>query len=418
MSFEDAVPFDEKSFSIFSHRPTMLLWFSRVTTALAYQMQAVAVGWQIYNLTSSPFMLGMVGLMMFLPGILLVLVTGQVADRFNRSVVIRVAQGFMATSVGVLAVATFMGTATTPLILACVFVIGAGRAFESTIMQAMPPTVVPLSVLPRAIAGLSAAYQAATVIGPTIGGLLLILGIGYVYAACFLLFIASGTFIWLLRVKPGAPSREPVSIKTLFAGIHFVAKNPIVLGAMSLDMFAVIFGGATALLPIFARDIFHVDEWGFGLMRAMPAVGALTVSFLLAHFPIRRHLGRIMFTGVASFGLSTIVFGLSTYFPLSLVALFFIGASDMLSVVVRQPLIQIETPDAMRGRVSAVNSLFIGTSNQIGEFESGVTAAWFGTVPSVLIGGLGTILIVAAWIKIFPTLFNVHTFEERYRKES
>jgi len=417
MSVEEAVPFDEKSFSIFGHRPTALLWLARVTTALAYQMQAVAVGWQIYELTSSPFMLGMVGLMMFFPGFLLVLVTGQVADRFNRSVVIRIAQGFMAAAVCVLAISTEAGTITTPVILGCVFVVGAGRAFESTIMQAMPPTVVPLSVLPRAIAGLSAAYQAATVIGPTVGGLLLILGIAYVYAACFILFIASGTFIWLIRLKPGAPSREPVSLRTLFAGIHFVATNPIVLGAMSLDMFAVIFGGATALLPIFARDIFHVDEWGFGIMRAMPAVGALTVSFLLAHLPIRRHLGRIMFTGVASFGVSTIVFGLSTSFPLSLVALFFIGASDMLSVVVRQPLIQIETPDPMRGRVSAVNSLFIGTSNQIGEFESGVTAAWLGTVPSVVIGGLGTLLIVAAWTRIFPSLFNIHTFEERHRKD-
>ncbi len=415
MIFDEAAPFDEKSFSIFRSRPVTLLWFARVTTALAYQMQAVAVGWQIYVMTSSAFLLGMVGLMMFIPGVLLVLVTGQVADRFNRSLVIRLAQAVEALAVGVLAVATATDTVTTPLILSCVFMLGAGRAFESTIMQALPPTIVPPAVLPRAIAGLSAAYQAATVIGPALGGLLLILGIGYVYAMCCLLFVASSVLIWMIRIQHSTEKREPVSIETLFAGIHFISKNPVVLGAMSLDMFAVIFGGATALLPIFARDIFQVDTWGLGVMRAMPAAGALMVSFLLAHYPIKRHLGRIMYAGVALFGVSTIVFGLSTWFPLSLIALFILGASDMLSVVVRQPLIQLETPDAMRGRVSAVNSLFIGTSNQIGEFESGVTAHWFGVVPAVVIGGLGTILIVGIWIKAFPALFRVHTFEQRYK---
>jgi MFS family permease len=415
MIFEEAQPFDEKNFSIFRYRPVMLMWFARVFTALAYQMQAVAVGWQIYELTSSPFLLGMVGLMMFIPGVLLVLVVGQVADRFNRSVVIRIAQAVEAAAVGVLAVATLTGTVNVPLMMACVLTIGAGRAFESAILQALPPSIVPPSALPRTIAGLSAAYQAASVIGPAVGGVLLILGNAWVYVTCFVLFLASSTLIWLIRIRHMPPRREPVTLETLFAGINFIAKNPIVLGAMSLDLFAVIFGGATALLPIFARDIFHVDEWGFGIMRAMPAIGALTVSFALAHFPIRRNLGRVMFGGVAMFGLSTILFGLSTSFPLSLFFLFMLGASDMFSVVVRQPLIQLETPDSMRGRVSAVNSLFIGTSNQIGEFESGVTAAWFGTVPAVVLGGAGTLLIVAIWIKVFKPLYDVHTFEQRYR---
>ena len=415
MIFEEAQPFDEKNFSIFRYRPVMLMWFARVATALAYQMQAVAVGWQIYELTSSPFLLGMVGLMMFIPGVLLVLVVGQVSDRFNRSVVIRIAQAVEAAAVGVLAVATLAGTVNVPLMMACVLTIGAGRAFESAIMQALPPSIVPPSVLPRTIAGLSAAYQAASVIGPAIGGVLLILGNAYVYAICFVLFLASSALIWLIHIRHTPPKREPVTLETLFAGVNFIAKNPIVLGAMSLDLFAVVFGGATALLPIFARDIFHVDEWGFGIMRAMPAIGALTISFALAHFPIRKNLGRVMFGGVAMFGLSTILFGLSTSFPLSLFFLFMLGASDMFSVVVRQPLIQLETPDSMRGRVSAVNSLFIGTSNQIGEFESGVTAAWFGTVPAVVIGGAGTLLIVAIWIKVFKPLYDVHTFEQRYK---
>jgi MFS family permease len=415
MILDEAQPFDEKNFSIFRYRPVMLMWFARVFTALAYQMQAVAVGWQIYELTSSPFLLGMVGLMMFIPGVLLVLVVGQVSDRFNRSVVIRIAQAVEAAAVGVLAITTLTGTVSVPLMMACVLTIGAGRAFESAILQALPPSIVPPSVLPRTIAGLSAAYQAASVIGPAVGGVLLILGNAWVYVTCFVLFLASSTFIWLIRIQHTPPKREPVTLATLFAGINFIAKNPIVLGAMSLDLFAVVFGGATALLPIFARDIFHVDEWGFGIMRAMPAIGALTVSFALAHFPIRRNLGRVMFGGVAMFGLSTILFGLSTSFPLSLFFLFMLGASDMFSVVVRQPLIQLETPDSMRGRVSAVNSLFIGTSNQIGEFESGVTAAWFGTVPAVVIGGAGTLLIVAIWIKVFKPLYDVHTFEQRYK---
>ena len=417
MSAEEPVPFDEKSFSIFRNRPVMLMWFARVTTALAYQMQAVAIGWQIYDLTSSAFLLGMVGLMMFIPGVLLVLVVGQVSDRFNRSIVIRVAQAIEALAVSVLAVTTLTDTISVPIMMACVLTIGAGRSFESAIMQALPASIVPPAALPRTIAALSAAYQAATVIGPAIGGFLLILGNAYVYVTCVVLFLASSTFIWLIRIQHTPPKREPVTLETLFAGINFIAKNPIVLGAMSLDLFAVIFGGATALLPIFARDIFEVGTTGLGIMRAMPAIGALTVAFTLSHFPIRKHLGRVMFGGVAMFGLSTILFGLSTSFPLSLFFLFLLGASDMFSVVVRQPLIQLETPDNMRGRVSAVNSLFIGTSNQIGEFESGVTAAWFGAIPSVIIGGAGTLLIVAIWIKVFKPLYEVHTFEQRYKNE-
>jgi len=411
----ETAPFDERSFSIFRYRPVTLLWFARVASALAYQMQAVAVGWQIYDLTSSPFQLGMVGMMMFIPGVLLVLVVGQVADRFNRKRVICIAQAVEAAAIAVLVVATLSGFVNTALILSCVFMLGSGRAFESAIMQALPTAVVPPVVLPRTIAGLSAAYQAATVLGPAVGGLLLVVGTVYVYAVCCALIVLSSALIVMVRMTHAAPRREPVTFESLFAGIHFVRKNPIVLGAMSLDMFAVIFGGATALLPIFARDIFDVGTWGLGVMRAMPAIGALTVSFALSRWPVTKNLGRVMYAGVAMFGVSTVVFGLSTWFPLSLVALFGIGASDMFGVVIRQPLVQLETPDAMRGRVSALNSLFIGTSNQIGEFESGVTAAWLGTVPAVVLGGLGTIVIVLLWIKAFPALYRVHSFQQRYK---
>jgi MFS family permease len=407
--------FDEKNFSIFRYPPVLYLWIARVATAIAYQMQAVAVGWQIYELTSSPMQLGLVGLAMFIPGVCLLLVVGHAVDRYDRKMLVRLAQGVMALAIGCLAFATATGVVSPELILACVFTLGAGRAFEATTIQTMAPSIVPPVVLPQTMAGLSSAFQAATVVGPALGGALLIVGATFAYAVCCGLLLISSLFISLIRMRRTPPSREPVTLKTAFAGINFVRKNPIVLGAMSLDMFAVILGGATALLPIFARDIFHVGTWGLGLMRAAPAIGALTVSALLVRWPVRTRLGPTMFGAIIVFGLATIVFGLSTSFSLSMIALFLIGASDMVSVVIRQPLIQLETPDAMRGRVSAVNSLFIGTSNQIGEFRSGVTADWFGTVPSVLIGGIGTIIVVLIWIKAFPELFRVRTFEQRYK---
>ena len=407
--------FDEKT-SVLRYPPVLFLWCARVATAIAYQMQAVAVGWQIYELTSSPLQLGYVGLMMFIPGVLLLLVVGHVVDRYNRRMIILCAQGTMAAAVAVLAFTTATETVTVPLILGTVFVLGAARAFEATTIQTLPPGIVPPAALPQAIAGLSSAYQAATIAGPALGGILLIAGISFVYATCAILFFVSSTFIALIKMRHVKLAREPVTLKTVFAGIDFVRKNPMVLGPMSLDMFAVILGGATALLPIFARDIFQVGTWGLGVMRAAPAVGAVLVSIVLIRWPVRRHLGRVMYCGVAVFGLATIAFGLSTSFVFSIFALMVIGGSDMLSVVIRQPLIQLETPDNMRGRVSAVNSLFIGTSNQIGEFESGVTAEWFGTVPSVLIGGFGTLLIVAVWIKAFPALYRFDKFESRYKE--
>jgi MFS family permease len=412
MSAEPTV-FEEKSFSLFKYPPVLFLWCARVATAIAYQMQTVAVGWQIYEMTSSALQLGYVGLMMFIPGVLLVLVVGQVADRCDHRKVILAAQGAMALTMISLSVSTATGTVTNAFILAAALAVGAARAFEEATMQTMPPNIVPANVLPQTMAGLATARQMATIAGPAIGGILLIAGPAFVYATCAALFVISSCFIWLIRMQRAAPLRDRVTMEALFAGFHFVRQNPIVLGAMSLDLFAVIFGGATALLPIFARDIFDVGTLGLGTMRAAPALGAMIVSFVLMRWPPKRNIGRVMFAGVALFGLSTIVFGLSRWLPLSLLALVAIGGSDMLSGVIRQPLIQLETPDVMRGRVSAVNSLFIGSSNQIGEFESGVTAAWLGAIPSVLIGGIGTILIVAMWIKVFPKLYRVRTFHER-----
>jgi MFS family permease len=409
-------PYDDKSFSIFNYPPVLFLWLARVATALAYQMQAVAVGWQVYELTSSPLQLGFVGLMMFIPAVLLVIVVGPIVDRYNRKAIISIAQLTMASAVGFLALMTSTDLIATTLILSSVFVLGAARSFEATAIQTIAPSIVPPAVLPQTIAGMSSAYQLATIVGPGLGGLLLILGPAYVYVCCCVLFAVSSVFIWSIKMQRAAPKREPFTLDSLFGGIKFVSQNPVVLGAMSLDLFAVIFAGATALFPIYARDIFEVGPSGLGLMRVAPAIGAILVSFLLVRWPIRYAIGRTMFIAVAIYGLATIVFGLSTSFPIALMALAVTGGADMLSIVIRQPLIQLETPDAMRGRVSAVNSLFIGTSNQIGEFRAGVTAHWFGTVPSVLIGGVGTILIVLLWIKAFPALYRVHNFEQRYGK--
>jgi MFS family permease len=403
------------SYSLFRHRPVLLLWLARVSTSIAYQMQVVAVGWQIYVMTSSPMQLGLVGLMQFIPQFALVLIAGHVVDQHDRKRVMLSAQSVEACAVAILAVVTAFGLASSGLILAAVFALGAARSFEATTLQTIAPSIVPPAALPRVIAQLSSATQAATIAGPAVGGVMLILGTSYVYAMCALLFLGSTILVWCIPMERAAPKRTPLSFDTLFAGVNFVRRNPIVLGAMSLDMFAVIFAGATALLPIFARDIFQVGSWGLGLMRAAPAVGALTCSFIIARWPLTRHVGIVMYAAVTVFGLATILFGLSNSFILSMAMLVVIGASDMLSVVIRQPVIQLETPDAMRGRVSAVNSLFIGTSNQIGEFRAGVTADLFGTIPSVLIGGIGTLLIVLIWIKAFPALFRMSSFEQRYR---
>ena len=392
---------EHASYSLFSNRPVTLLWFARVSTSIAYQMQVVAVGWQIYEMTSSPMQLGLVGLMQFIPQFALVLVAGHVVDQHDRKRIMLVAQGVEAVAVTVLAFATASGLATSALILAAVFALGAARSFEATTLQTLPPAIVPPTALPRVIAELSSATQTATIAGPAIGGLMLILGTSYVYVVCAILFVGSTILIWCIPIKKTESKRAPFSFATVFAGINFVRHNPLVLGAMSLDMFAVIFAGATAL--------------GLGIMRAAPAVGALTCSFVISRWPLRANVGAMMYCAVAVFGIATILFGLSTSFPLSLAMLVIIGASDMLSIVVRQPVIQLETPDVMRGRVSAVNALFIGTSNQIGEFRAGMTAAWFGTIPSVLIGGVGTLIVVLIWIKAFPTLFHMRNFEQRYR---
>jgi MFS family permease len=296
-------------------------------------------------------------------------------------------------------------------ILALVLCIGVARAFQYPAMQSMVPALVPPSLLPRAMAANASASQAAAIVGPALGGFLYVAGPPVVYGAAAMLYLVAAILVGRLRTPQAPPRREPATMKIVFAGVHFIGQRPDVLGAISLDLFAVLLGGATALLPIFARDILHTGPWGLGLLRAAPAAGALLMSLWLAQHTLREHVGMVMYGAVAGFGVATVVFAVSTRLWLSLLALFALGAFDMVSVVIRGALVQLETPDAMRGRVSAVNAIFIDTSSQLGEFESGMLAAWLGAMHATLVGGIGTLLVVGLWMVMFPTLRRRQTLE-------
>jgi MFS family permease len=399
------------------HRSFRLFWLASVASTIALQMQIVAVGWQVYQLTHSPFDLGIVGLVQFIPSLFLVFVVGHVADRHDRRQVARFSILVEAIAAGLLAAGSLGGWLTKEAIFAIVFVIGAGRAFSKPTMSAMLPTLMQPSLLPRAVAGSASATQVAIIIGPAIGGFLYVAGPSTVYITSCVLFVLCSVLVSMIRVETPPAKRENATLKSVFAGIAYIRSKPAIFGAISLDLFAVLLGGATALLPVYAHDILHTNSVGLGLLRSAPAVGALSVAIFLARNPLRGRIGRTMFIAVGIFGLATIVFGLSQSFVVSLLALVVLGASDMISVVVRSTFVQLETPDEMRGRVSAVNSVFIGTSNQLGEFESGLTAAWFGAVPAVLIGGIGTLVVVALWIRLFPPLFHVDRLVDNTSKK-
>jgi MFS family permease len=386
------------------HKPFIAFWLARVFTASGFQMLTVAIGWHLYQLTGSVLDLGLVGLAEFLPRLLFMLHAGHVADRFERRKIAAACQSLQALVALALLIGSTSDSISRELIFVLAFLLGLARTFEMPATQALLPNVVPLGLFPRAVAASAAAMQAATIIAPALGGLLYALGAQWVYGPGVLLYVLACSLMLHLRAEGQVLRKEPANLQTLLAGIRFIRSKPDVLGSISLDLFAVLLGGATALLPVFARDILLTGPWGLGLLRSAPAVGALLMSLWLARFPIERRSGPIMFTSVAVFGVATIGFGLSTSFWLSMAILVLLGAADMISMVIRGALVQLDTPDAMRGRVSAVNGLFIGASNQLGEFESGVTAHWFGTVPSVLIGGIGTLVITGSWIKLFPSL--------------
>jgi MFS family permease len=389
--------------SLFTQSAFMRLWYARLAGTAAAQMLMVALGWQMYELTGSAWDLGLVGLLQFLPALALVLVAGHVIDRFHRARVLAVCLAVQVAAALWMAAASSGGWASREMLLALSVLLGTVRAFQMPAQQALTPSLVPPAMLARALAFSATGLQAAVIAGPALGGFVFVAGAAAVYVVCAGLFALATVLCLLIRYEHAAPTTPP-SLETLLAGVHFIARNKVVLGAISLDLFAVLLGGATALLPIFAKDVLHTGPWGLGLLRAAPAAGALLMSLVLTRWPVRRRTGRTLIGAVAVFGAAMLVFGLSTTLWLSMAALAVTGAADMVSVVIRQTLVQLETPDAMRGRVSAVNSVFIGASNQLGEFESGATAALLGPVGSVLLGGAGTLLVAGLWLRLFPDL--------------
>lgn len=390
--------------SAFRHRAFTLFWCARIAAWLAMQMQVVAVGWQVYAMTGTALSLGLVGLLQFLPTLLLVLVSGHIVDTHDRRRILVAVLAVEAAAIGALCALTTAGALTPGLIFAIVVLLGTAKSFEGPAMQALLSALVPPEDLPNAIAWNSSAMQSAMVAGPAVGGLLYVAGPAVVYGVSTALLATAALLVFILRPRPVNLPRRAISVQTLTAGISFIRNQPAILGAMSLDMVAVLLGGATALLPVYARDVLHVGPWGLGLLRSAPAVGALVMALALARFGVRRNAGTWMLGAVGGYGLATVVFGLSSHPALSFVALSLLGAMDQVSVFVRQTLIQLSTPDQMRGRVGAVSSLFIGASNQLGEFESGVLASWLGAVPAVVAGGVGACGIAMLWAWRFPSL--------------
>lgn len=396
---------------LLQQRPFMLFWLARLASSMGYQMLALTIGWQVYQLTNSALDLGLVGLIQFVPAVVFTLLIGHVADRYDRRSIIRAAQSVTALAALIITVALLTHSLSRELLFVAVFFMGSARAFEVPTASALVPALVPERLISRAVAAWTSANQTAVVCGPALGGLIYAVNPVAVTVICLVFFMAAISLISMIE-STGAPGgRDPPSLRSILAGFDYIRTRSRLLGVITLDLFVVLLGGATALLPIFARDILEVGPIGLGLLRSAPAVGALLTAIVLSRHPIERHIGPAMFAVVAIFGLATIVFGLSTWFPLSLAALAVLGASDAVSIVIRFSLVQIETPDAMRGRVSAINYLFVGSSNTLGDFESGVVAAWLGAVPSVLIGGIGSLVIAATWMLMFPSLRRLDKFE-------
>ena len=375
-------------------------------------MLGVAVGWQLYTLTGSALDLGLVGLAQFLPMVVLTLVVGQVADRYDRRLIATLCEAVKAAAAATLAMGAIGGWQSKTSILGLVALLGAAQAFQNPAMTALVPDVVERPLIARAMAWVISAGQTAQIVGPALGGFLYEVGPGPTYFTAAGLFATAGALAALIRAERVSRPRAPLTLETVFSGVAFIRSRRVLLGSMSLDLFAVLLGGATALLPVYARDILDAGPGGLGLLRAAPALGALATSVFLARRPLGWGIGRTLFRSVLVFGAATVIFGISRSFALSLVALTVLGAADVVSMVIRSSLVQIRTPPDMRGRVSAVHSLFTGTSNQLGAFESGVVAALVGTVSSVLVGGLGTIAVAALWMLLFPELRRLRAFEE------
>jgi MFS family permease len=379
---------------------------ARFCIVIALEMQSVAVGWQVYEITRRPLDLGLIGLAQFLPGFALFLPAGHAVDRFDRRRILISCYLACGACSGLLLASAVGKPASVYPIYGVVVLLGATRAFSFPASRALLPLLVPEEHFPNAVAWQSSIFQAGTILGPACGGLLYAFfhGAAGVYAVAMIIGLGAALATQRIRVREKARPREPVSLATVLAGFRYIWEHKLILGSISLDLFAVLLGGAVALLPVYAREILHTGPWGLGLLRSAPGIGAALMAVLIAHRPLKGKAGPTMLWCVAGFGVSTIIFGLSRSLVLSLISLVLVGATDMVSVIIRAILIQLGTPDEMRGRVNAVDMLFIGASNQLGEFESGVTAHWFGTVPAVVLGGIGTLVVIAIWAWMFPEL--------------
>ena len=390
----------------FTHPGFVLFQVARFLIVSAVEMQAVAVGWQVYEITKRPLDLGYVGLAQFLPGILLFPLSGHASDRFERRSILSACYAGYAVCFALLLALTRRGPSSVAAIYFVLIVIGVVRSFNGPASRSILPQLVPEEHFANAVAWNATIFQAATILGPSFGGLIYAASRGPSAVYVIAMVTAIGATITTFRIKAevSARQREPMSVKTLFAGLHFIWNKKLILGAISLDLFAVMLGGAVALLPVYAREILHTGPWGLGLLRTAPGVGAALMAIVLAHWPLRGKSGPKLLWAVAGFGVFTIAFGLSRSLTFSLIALVLAGASDMVSVIIRATLTLLATPDEMRGRVTAVDMVFIGTSNEFGQFESGLTAQWLGTVPAVVLGGVGTLVVIALWAWWFPEL--------------
>ena len=394
-------------FAAFSSKAFVFYWWARFFATFSVQIVAVAVAWQVYDLTRDPKDLGILGIVQFLPMLLLVLVTGTVADRFGRRLVMSVALVLEIVCAATILYFSWRGLITPMPIFIALAILAIGRAFFGPASQALLGGLVPAQDFANAVSWNSSAWQVASLVGPVAGGFLYGASANVAYGVAVILLVFA--LLLLLRVPEPPPPKEirRITFNSVFEGLHFIRKEKVVLGAISLDLFAVLLGGAVALMPVYARDILQLGPLGLGFLRAAPGIGAVLTAAFLATSPIRDHAGRILLVFVALFGVFTIMFGVSTWAWLSIIALALIGAADMVSVVIRETLLQLWTPDPVRGRVNAVNMVFLGASNELGEFRAGFMAAWIGVVPAVVFGGVGAVVVAAAWIVIFPQLRDV-----------
>ena len=398
-------------FAAFRHPSYTRFFFARFLLSFSQQIVSVAVGWQMYDQTGSAIYLGLIGLVQFLPSLLLILVTGSVADRYNRRAIAALCSLVSALCTLALLVMTVMGTFTPLPVFAVLLIFGIERAFMSPAVQSLAPNLVPEQDLSNAIAWNSSSWQLAAITGPVLGGLLYGVSATTAYTVAVIFSVLGAALLYTIPKPVQKTTGETKSWAMILGGFSFIRAEKVVLGAISLDLFAVLLGGATALMPIFARDILTLGPWGLGLLRAAPGLGAIVMAIFLAAYPLKHRAGIYMFIGVALFGVGTIIFGISTNTEVSIAALALMGAADMVSVYVRESLIALWTPDQLRGRVNAVNMVFVGASNELGEFRAGTMAAIFGAVPAVVIGGIGTLVVAAIWASSFPKLRRIDTLD-------